>query len=297
MPNPYPSHIYDPLRRKIAEDYLSHEFRKFFSTINDEQTWVKIDNEIRTWFNSHHTFAPIRDFWNGVHGISRGFKLKNIVSWLTSENIEWSEDMVEIDKFHFGVNFQEFKHLSLQPSVKEVQDFIQKLPADEFQKMKDNHFNSQKHVNDVDHFPIFAVERDNKFIVSDGNRRLFGAILQNVTTIKAAVGKKIQSPIVYNEWVPTSTLQDLVALVRKPDTNEQIPFDAIAEVVTSMIKNSESGKYEFFERSVNINEKTDKRLISLVEKKLYLHDIKSAREQVRKGEVKSLAQVRKELGI
>lgn len=41
----YPKHIFEPIRRKIAQDYLSHEFRKFFSNVNDKETWEKMDDE------------------------------------------------------------------------------------------------------------------------------------------------------------------------------------------------------------------------------------------------------------
>ena len=85
----YKKHLSDPLRLKIAYSYVQHELRKLFPNLRDKATWGKIDSEVIGWSGKNPTLVPVRDFWNGVNGISTGFKLKQIVTWLTSENIKW----------------------------------------------------------------------------------------------------------------------------------------------------------------------------------------------------------------
>lgn len=264
----YPKHLYDPIRRKIAEDYLSHEFRKFFSTVNDEETWKKMDAEIAIWFEGHHTFAPVRDFWNALHGISRGFKLKNIVSWLTSENISWSEEEMEVSELSFGVNFEEFEGLRKQPTAMEVKELLQTLNEAEVEKIKERYLEKLAHKNEVDEFPVIAVEREGRLIVSDGNRRLFRALLLDLKTVKAAVGRKLADPIVFNEWVPTPLLMDLVSFSRNGQVRNPVSMEAVAEVIAGLIVNSEAGRVEFFERSVDLKHESDMVLVTLVKEKI-----------------------------
>ena len=86
MAQVYPKHIYEPIRIKIATDYVKGELRKYLPGLRDNNLWEKIDSDIDKWFEK---MGP-RDFWNGFHGIAMGFKLKHhLTHVLTAENIKW----------------------------------------------------------------------------------------------------------------------------------------------------------------------------------------------------------------
>ena len=50
MERVYPKHIYDPIRRRVAVDYLRRELRKYLGQLPQE-SWSTIDREITQWFD------------------------------------------------------------------------------------------------------------------------------------------------------------------------------------------------------------------------------------------------------
>jgi len=120
----YTLYIYDEFRCKIAAEYVQHELRKFFPSIRDSEIWRQLDPDMSKWFDQSPTLFPVRDFWNDIHGISMGFKLKNMVPLLTSLNISWKEQEVPLNKLWFGTFFHELKKNYNDISMNKVKQYF-----------------------------------------------------------------------------------------------------------------------------------------------------------------------------
>ncbi len=114
----YPAHVSDPTRRTIAERYVKHELIKLLSGLRETAAWETIQRDVTGWFSANPTLAPIRDFWNGVHAISMGFKLKLLVPWLTSFHVQWSEAEVQTEELWFTSRLEDLVKIGPEPSAK-----------------------------------------------------------------------------------------------------------------------------------------------------------------------------------
>lgn len=244
----YPQHIYDLLCRKIAEEFLEHELRKMFPSTRDVGKWKSIDSDVADWFENNKTMAPVRDFWNGFHGIARGFKLTSLVYQLTSENIEWKEEEKDIADLWFVTRGNRGLQIFDQaPSVREVIEYYSK-PENEMAKTKLSEQLEDKQILEVirDHDPIIVTDDGKKGVIVDGNHRVLRSILRGENKIKTYIGRKIADPIIFNSWVPTQIILDVKALAMVENN-----IDTYAGVIFDLIKNSESAKIEFARRSLN----------------------------------------------
>lgn len=265
----YPSHIYDPIRIKIAQQYLMHEFHKLFPSIKDQTVWDLINTDVENWFDHAPGLAPVRDFWNGVDGISRGFKLKHIVARLTSAHIHWTYEEFPINQLVFTAAFEAFEKLGPNLSASKIIDYLNKNA--DGKALKDA---SLQTLNDLsqklvvrNQEPVIISGKDNVFQIIDGNRRSWEALLNNKPTIYAAVGRVVQDPAIFNIWLPTPLLMDLVAYARHIDQSE-FALETMSDTITLLIKDSQSGQYEFFNRAtsnkdVQIKEKVQQKLTKL----------------------------------
>jgi len=219
----YPKHLSEKIREEVAVSYLKHELKKIFPSIDKK--------EIENLMNNKELCKP-RDFWNGLHGISMGFKLKNILYLVTAENIIWEKRTMKVKELDFGVGM---KILSL--------DEIIKIRGNDFERESD---------------PIIAIEKienDKKVIkVHDGNGRLARYIAENKEEIEVYLGK-MEGKFPQNFWLPTSLLIDNLYFVYEAIRNEDEKlFNDQITVIEDMLKNSESGKIEFKERTLTKKE-------------------------------------------
>lgn len=177
----YPKHLSERIREEVAISYLKHELKKIFPSINKK--------EIEDLMNNQELCNP-RDFWNGLHGISMGFKLKNIISLVTAENIIWEKKTIKVAELNFGV---EMKVLSLEEIIK--------IRGNDFEREND---------------PIIAIEKseNNKKIIEvhDGNGRLARHIAENKEEIEVYLGK-MDGPYPKNFWLPTSLIIDNLCFI------------------------------------------------------------------------------------
>ena len=87
-------HLYEPFRIEIAVNYARHEMRKLLPELRDESLWQNIDRQVGEWYEK----LSIRNFWNGIHGISMGFRLKSLIPWITSFHMRWEKKEITIGK-------------------------------------------------------------------------------------------------------------------------------------------------------------------------------------------------------
>lgn len=274
MSDAYLPHLSDPLRHSIAVRYIQHELRKLFPSLRGAAEWRTIDVDVKHWFNQNPTLAPIRDFWNGVHGISMGFKLKHIAPWLTSLHLAWREEDIPIDDCSFGSTLDEIAAIGDRPTAAAVRTWYfdpehrQPLAA-----ARRAHEERSTQTMPRDHFPIFVIRREGIFRVHDGNRRLLRAILFEQPIIRAIVGEPHGEPVLFEHWVPTSLLLDLVTFHRYTLKLGRAITESTAEVLVTLVEHSSAGRRELAERCVVQSNPEDVQLRAAVAAALLTHGI------------------------
>ncbi|MBP9818158.1 hypothetical protein KBC75_05450 [Candidatus Shapirobacteria bacterium] len=258
----YPKHLSEKIREEVAVSYLRHELRKIFPSINGDD----VENLMKC-----KELANPRDFWNGVHGVSMGFKLKNIVYLATAQNINWERKKINISELTFGVELQQTKEIRPgKVSAVEFAEFYKNNPDKQKYQLEETvriRGNDEMREND----PIIALgkmEKDKLVIsVHDGNGRLARYLLENKKEIDVFVGI-FSGDSLLNYWLPTQVLMDVLFFVYETIKNkDEKMFENYMAVLKDMLKNSESGRYEFRERAVTskaeVREKIMKGMASL----------------------------------
>lgn len=212
MAQNYPDHIYEQVRRDIANSYLRHELRKYFPSVTN---WQEVDGDIEKWFAGSAELYPVRDYWNGVHGIMMGFKLYNqLLSYITAENVIWSREKINLA----GLTYSDFG------------DYIPRQRLDSEPVIV-----TQKEVDGMD-----------KLVVYDGNNRVNRAIKSGETEIEAFVGRfadACRQP--ENYWLPTSVLMEIIDYAKRAFAEkDEVLYRSFVVVLKKMLSFSESGKYE-----------------------------------------------------
>lgn len=198
----YPKHIFESLRIEIATTYVKHELRKNLADFTEE--------DVDIWFEK---LGP-RDFWNGVHGIAMGFKLKNgMMQIITAENVAWKKEEFSLELVKSQVDGKKWEN-----EDEDTQD------------------------------PIIVLKKGKKdspfYGIYDGHRRTSLAIYEGRKTIAAFVGEfTTEEWEPKNFWLPTSFLMDLVE-------NGELAqdYEGTLGILKKMIKLSDSGKHELRER-------------------------------------------------
>jgi hypothetical protein len=266
-------HLYDPARRQIAIQYVQHEWRKLFPQLRGKGLWQSTDKQIADWYE----MLGVRNFWNAIHGITIGFRLTSIVPWITSLNVKWTEKDISFDELYFRGKFGPIA--SLEVGTPEFVDSIKKaifLPENlEFLETTKQYFESHKNDTEPrsDH-PIFVVRKNGKLRVIDGNGRVLKAIAESKDSIRAFVGEPTAEPALYEHWVPTSLLVDLVFWNKYHNQAGRNTTETTAKMIVELIRDSSAGRIEFKERAVHHNDKTHMRLLNTVTRILADHGIK-----------------------
>lgn len=212
MEQVYPAHIYEPIRREVANSYLRHELRKYLPSVAN---WSEVDGDIEKWFDQSPELYPVRDYWNGVHGIMMGFKLYNqLLAFITAENVSWSREKIKLADLSYS-DFGEYvpRRVGTEPVIV-----------------------TQKEIEGVD-----------KFVVYDGNNRINQALKQGESEIEAFVGRfadERRQP--ENYWLPTSLLMEMTDYAKRAFKDED--YAAFVTALKRMLSFSESGKYEMKNR-------------------------------------------------
>lgn len=211
MTKVYPAHIYEPIRQEVANSYLRHELAKYLPSATGG--W---QGDIEKWFDGSAELYPVRDYWNGVHGIMMGFKLYNqLLAFITAEDITWSREKIKIADLTYS-DFGDYvpRRIGTEPVIV-----------------------TQKEVDGVD-----------KLVVYDGNNRVNQAVKRGEATMVAFVGRFTdQRRQPENYWLPTSLLMEVTEYAKKP-FNDKALYQSFVAVIKKMLAYSESGKYEMKNR-------------------------------------------------
>lgn len=264
----FPPHFYEPLRRKIAVQFAQKEMRKLLPELRDKFIWQSIDNQIEEWQEKLGMIA----FWNGIHGISMGFSSKSLVPLITSLNIKWVEKDLPVEELWFGGKFFTVSHLENAESAVAVKEQLSQ-PKNKYLLEKTRKAMEEKAAETIprDDYPIFAVRKEeNKLRVIDGNRRLLQAIANGKNTIKAYVGEPIAKPPIYEHWIPTQILVELVFWHKQQTLAGLDTTEATAKVIAELIRDTSAGRFEFAEHGVHRDDKIHMKLFKAV-KKIFLY--------------------------
>ena len=209
----YPAHIYEPIRQEVANSYLRHELAKYLPSATGN--WR---GDIEKWFDQSPELYPVRDYWNGVHGIMMGFKLYNqLLSFITAENVSWTRGKVKLTDLDY-TDFGEYvpRRIGTEPAIV-----------------------TQKEVDGTD-----------KLVVYDGNNRVNQAVKRGETEIETFVGRftdQRRQPA--NYWLPTSVLMEVVDYAKRAfKEKDEGLYQSFVAVIKKMLSFSESGKYEMKDR-------------------------------------------------
>ncbi len=228
----YPTHIYEPMRREVANSYLRHELRKYLPSISN---WSEVDQDIDKWFDGSVELYPVRDYWNGVYGIMMGFKLYNqLLSFITAENITWSREKIKLADLDYS-DFGEYvpRQIGTEPIIV-----------------------TQKEIDGGD-----------KLVVYDGNNRVNQAIKSGGLEIEAFIGRfsdARRQPD--NYWLPTSVLMEIIDYAKRAFLEKDEAFyQSFAAVLKKMLSFSESARFEMKDRAVHGPEEFRTRLLKDLE--------------------------------
>jgi len=253
----YPKHLYEQIRREIGVDCIRHELRKYLPSVKGE-VWKRIDQDIEGWFDEAPFLYPVRDFWNGVHGIMMGFKLySHLLNFITGENVRWTKEEIELELLSFGTVNSLVKEMV--PEGNEVRlamsgylknERLRKSHLEEMQKWYE--ITEERSTN-----PIIVtqkrIEGKDKLVVYDGNGRTTLAVLKGRGKILAYVGRFVderRQP--ENYWLPTSLLMEIVHFVKKAkEMGDDNLYDSYVRVLRDMLDRSDSGRYEMLNRVVS----------------------------------------------
>ena len=250
----YPKHLYEQIRREIGVDYVRHELRKYLPSIKGE-VWKRIDQDIEGWFDEAPFLYPVRDFWNGVHGIMMGFKLySHLLNFITGENVRWTKEEIELELLNFGTVNSLVKEMV--PEGNEVRLAMSGYLKNE--RLRKSHLEEMRKWYEITEErstnPIIVtqkrIEGKDKLVVYDGNGRTTLAVLKGRGKILAYVGRFVderRQP--ENYWLPTSLLMEIVHFVKKAkEMGDDNLYDSYVRVLRDMLDRSESGRYEMLYR-------------------------------------------------
>lgn len=254
----YPKHLSGKIREEVAVNYLKHELKKIFPSINNE--------EISSILERGCGLSFPRDFWNGVHGIGMGFKLHiGLIYLLTAENIMWTKEKLNIEDLYFGTERKNTETIGSK-SIKKLIEFYKEHP-EEKSAAKKNLIDGWVQVNNSELDPIIVNDKNEGLAVYEGHNRVEKIMLDDKKIVEAYVGRyttKIKRP--QNYWLPTSLLMDNLFYVYQAIENEDEElFAAQIKVLKNMLQYSESGKIEFRERALTSKPEIREKIITALE--------------------------------
>ena len=213
----------------------------------------------------------IRNFWNAVHGISIGFRLKKFNTLDNFTEYEMGRKEMTIKDLWFGGQFGPIKEMNCSQSAPDVRD---KIFSGKNREILDNSkkiLKEKRRRNCPKKFsPHFCRKEKEKFTVIDGNRRLLQAIVGRKKNILAVVGEPIAEPPLFEHWVPTSLLVDLVFWHKRQMEVGKDTTETTARMIAELIKNSSAGRKEFDERAVHQDDETHIKLMEAVSRMLVI---------------------------
>ena len=207
-PKSYTAQLTEPTRIQIGLNLIARELIKINPQVNYDQL---VSHLAGKW--QFEKSEDVRDFWNLVHSLIAGYKLKRILPKITSAQWHWSLNAhLPIDNIRFTADTNNYELTGKSTSeVKALANYTEfKISMEAYPSAE-----SKKRLED----PIIVFDDATTTEVHDGNGRLFFSLLTEKNSIPAYIGTKTQigKP---NHWIPTADITsrfyngDRIGLVR-----------------------------------------------------------------------------------
>ena len=244
MKKNYSKHFYQPIRTKIASETIQRELRKLLRSV-PENLWPKLDHDVESWFEGKQSeLSPVHDFWNGFEGITQGFKLKNILPYLTAKNIEWRKGEIPLEQIFFTSNLSIISFLAKVPfKAKLLIDFITQ-PGNQLKVQEIISDSAKQSCSSIrrDNYRIIVLKNKDGFYLLDGHRRVFRSIIKGKQDIKAFIGEYSYGKSPEDWWVSTGFLRNLKRLVEYNPEDKQLA-KAVDYISEKIIQKHSNAKY------------------------------------------------------
>jgi len=137
----YTNHLTEQVRIDLGKMLISHEMTKLFPSLDYEEVKRLVDGK---WSNLSEVVS-IRDFWNLVDSLMAGYKLKDLVKDITSQQYSWSLiENQEVTEVKFSTDINNLK--SNGKTAADIKTFFDNNP-EELGRIKQGTQCSQTHVN------------------------------------------------------------------------------------------------------------------------------------------------------
>lgn len=268
----YPAHITDPIRLTVAKTLLVTELEKLMTMAEShlKSTTLRrlLETNVGQWTLDTPEF-PIRDFWNGWHGIMMGFRLVPSLAWLTSLDVEWSyQESYPVNEMEFGTILPQLRPMNRKPTAVEARDWLG-APAQR------EHLAAIRREIEIRTVavginkpipPVILQQREGLAALADGNNRLLRTLVLGETTMPAYLGRAVTEPtdrpFLTEAWIPTSVLMELIFQYRLHEHSSGSK-EAIARTLALLVRYSTAGRYELVERAVNCRDARDTELLQV----------------------------------
>lgn len=195
----FTKNLTEPNRVEIGKILISHEIIKLLPYLNYQEVKKHLYDKWPVFTDDVH----IRDFWNLADSLMMGYKLKNIIREVTSEEYEWTlQKNIKVAQIKFSANINGLA--SDKKTAGEISLFLDKNP-DDLKRVTEG-TKMEFPDGDIRHLdPILIFKHRDELYVHDGNGRILKSIIDNKDTIDAYIGEK-RTVEKSNHWVPTSYL-------------------------------------------------------------------------------------------
>lgn len=92
------------------------------------------------------------------------------------------------------------------------------------------------------------------------------AIANGEDKLKSYVGTPLAEPLIYEHWVPTSLLVELVFWHKRQAQSGRDTIETVARNIAELIRDSSAGRREFVERTIRKSDETHMLLLNSVTK-------------------------------
>lgn len=207
----YPSHIYDPIRRRIATEIMGKEIAKLIkSEGNDELR--KLRNQIDELFDTESILnPPVREFWSMFDALTLA-KTKRLGQFVTAGNVQWESGVSKVDDLSLTwMPFIESRPKVFGscpwpiPRLREAfaadQNLYAEAQASNSKNLSEYRF---KHSEE----PIILLRTPTSQELLDGNGRLYRLFMEEKDEVNCWIGT-LKDRLPKDYWVNAGTLKNL----------------------------------------------------------------------------------------
>ncbi len=246
----YPAHLYELVRFEIIWQLVLKEQYKLLAFLDEDGLLALGDTMIEWLAGQKFELAPFDNWWNLADSFMMGLKFKNIVPYITSENIEWQLRSIDSRDISLYWPVGTLRDIASQEhyDYSFVRDHVLNDPKVLSENRKISDEKSKDTLLSRDHFPIIVLRQvDGHLLLLDGNRRVMRSWLYGNEHIEAWVGQVKRAPTLYNHWVNTADLRRLLEQLNGASPNSP-EWRSVRSQLEIILPSSSVARINFRER-------------------------------------------------